>query len=98
MQQPRGQVPDVDHLCHRMRGVGDEHWSAAVTRGAGDPVAGPSGVVTWPADKAGSGHEQPVADGVAGRLLAGDLGFAVLFAVYLVAIGRREHLYGFVGS
>jgi hypothetical protein len=49
-------------------------------------------VIPWPADEAGSGHQQPVADGVAGRLLAGDLGFAVLFAVDLVAIGRREHL------
>jgi hypothetical protein len=70
----------------------------AVTRGAGDPVAGSSGVIPWPADKARSGHQQPVADGIAGRLLAGDLGFAVLFAADLVAIGRREHLRGFVGA
>jgi len=91
-QKPRGQVPDVDDLRHRVRGVGDEQRSAAVTRSAGNPVAGTSGVVTWPADKAGSGHQQPVADGSTGRLLAGDLGLTIVFAVDLVAIGRREHL------
>jgi hypothetical protein len=49
-------------------------------------------VVTWSADQAGSDHQQPVADGVAGRLLARDFGFAVQVAVSVVAIGRREHL------
>jgi hypothetical protein len=55
-------------------------------------------VIPWPADEAGSGHQQPVADGVAGCLLAGDLGFPVQSAVDLVTIGRRENLRGFVGS
>jgi len=55
-------------------------------------------VVAWSADQAGSGHQQPVADGVAGRLLARDFGFAVQVAIDVVAIGRREHLCGLVGS
>jgi len=49
-------------------------------------------VIPWSADEAGSSHQQPVADGVAGRLIAGDLGFAVLSAIDLVATGRNLRL------
>jgi len=55
-------------------------------------------VVTRSTDQASPGHQQPVTDHVVGRLLAGNLGFAILLDVDLVAIGCREHLCALVSS
>jgi hypothetical protein len=52
----------------------------------------------WSADQARPGNQQPVTDRVGGCLLAGDLGFAILLDVDLVAVGRWQHRCHLVGT
>lgn len=98
VQQPAGEIPNIDHLGRRLRRIGNEHRLERTARGASDPIAGPVTAVAGTADQARPGDQQGFGSGPKARELARDLRLSVELDADLVAIRGRQQLSALVGT
>src|ERR1700730_3204743 len=73
VEQPGGEVADIDDLSGHVGGVGDQHGRIRVTCGTGNPVAGAVTVIAGATDEPSARYQQAVAHHGGRSLLARDL-------------------------
>jgi hypothetical protein len=97
VNEPAGQVDDIQKLDGRVQRTRHQHWSVRVAVEAPGPVAEAVAAIAVSADQAGPGDQEPVGHGFAERVLAGHLALAVLLDGGLVGGQRGQHFGGLIG-